>query len=191
MAGLFLFSGCSNDNDDETPPVIPVPQSFMLDNHNYSLLGFQGLTEIKMGGVYTIEGVNYDRSTITVTGMNGLTETGMVSFDLYYKTGTSMAGTYQIDDSLDDIDLFQNLLSAQERACMGWVSSGVIFNMGGGDPLNSRNPSGTVTVTVNSATNYTVGYTGNFKLYENGFDFVRNVPCSVAVTADAYIQETP
>jgi hypothetical protein len=54
---------------------------------------------------------------------------------------------------------------------------------------NGNNPTGTVQVIVNSPTNYTLKYDGDFRLYENGFDFVRNMPADVNVTSDVTIQD--
>ena len=186
LAALFVFASCSND-DDNPAYVPPTAQSFPLDDGNYSLLAFQSITEVKLENALT-SGVNsYDRSTITIIGMYGFTETATISFDLYYKNGQSVAGTYPIFDDVEG-DFFEEFIGPLQRGCLGWTTLGVVFEgNSGAEPFRSNNPSGTVTITANSANNYTIQYNGNFKLYDNTLDFVRNVPCSVNVTGDVII----
>jgi hypothetical protein len=180
---LLFLTGCSSD-DAPTPP--PVTQSFTFDNTNYSVLGSQGITEIKFNDILTTEGgVHYDRSTLSISGMNGFISISTISLDLYYKTGTSIAGTYTIDD--DEDSAFEDFLSPLDRACMGWTTSAGSFGTGGSEGVQSHNPSGTIKVIVNSTANYTIQYTGDFKVYD-GFDIIRNAPAVVNVTGPVDIQ---
>jgi hypothetical protein len=185
---ILLFTaiamvGCSNDDDSSDTSA---GTSFSLDGDQYQLLDEAGMSEIVMADAYEVDGVSYDRSTITVTGLNGMTTTGSVSFDLYYKTGTSVAGTYTIYNPENEDSVGEEFfLTGQDRVCMGWTSMASIFTFDGGiDMNNANNPEGTVEVIVNSATNYTLKYNGNFRVYENGFDFVGNMPADINVVSD-------
>lgn len=181
----LTFSSCNSD--DDPPYVAPTTQSFSFDEGSYNLIGFQSITEIKQENVITADGNSYDRSAITIIGMLGFTETATVSFDLYYRDGQSIAGTYTIFEDVDGGEAFDEFISPLQRGCLGWTSMGTIFNTSGGDPVQANNPSGTVTIVADSANNYTIQYTGNYKLYDDALDFVRNVPCSVNVTGDVVI----
>jgi len=176
---VFVLMSCSNNNN--TPPLPPAP-TFTLDSQTFTLLAAQGITEYKTPEPYPINGVNYLRSTISVTGLMGFSKSGTVSFDLYHREGTSVAGTYTIYDA-DSTPGFEDFLSPLERGCMGWTSVGVIFNLTTSANSQCNNPLGTVKIVVNTPTNYTVQYTGNFREYDNNFNIVRNVPASVNVTA--------
>lgn len=179
---LLLLTGCGSD-DAPIPPV--VTQSFTFDNTNYSVLASQGIHEIKMNDVITTDGgVHYDRSTLTISGMYGFTTVSSISFDLYYKMGQSIAGTYTIDD--DEDSGFEDFISPLDRACMGWTTSAGSFSSGS-EGVQSHNPSGTIKVIANSPTNYTIQYNGNFKVYD-GFDFIRNAAVTMNVTGPVDIQ---
>lgn len=184
---LLISTGCGSDDDNSTHVPQSAPQTFSFDNNNYSLLAFQGITEAKMVGTYTFNGIAYTRSQVTLIGMIGFTTTATVSFDLYYKSDQTIAGTYPIYDAIDGEENYEEYMQGRDRSCEGWTSAGVVFQNMGGDQLHSNNPGGNITVTVNSANNYTIQYNGNFKLYDDGFTFVRNVPASVNVTGDVQI----
>jgi hypothetical protein len=182
-AFLLLLTSCGGDDDPAYVP--PAAQTFMFDDNNYSLLAFQSITEVKMENALTAGGNSYDRSSINVIGMIGFTETATVGFDLYYRHGLSIAGTYTIYDDVDGEDTFDDFIAPIERSCLGWLTTGVVFhNNSGTDFFRANNPSGTVTITANSANNYTIQYSGNFKNYDDDINFVRNVPVSVNVTGD-------
>lgn len=183
---LLLLTGCgSDDNNSDVPQ--SVPQTFSLDNNNYSLLAFQGITEAKVVGTYTFNGINYTRSQLTIIGMIGFATTGTVSFDLYYKSDQSIGGTYVIYDAVDGEENYEEYMEGRDRSCEGWTSAGVVAQTMTGDQMHSNNPSGNITVTVNSTNNYTIQYTGNFKQYDDGFTFVRNVPAAVNITGDVQV----
>lgn len=175
----LVLTSCTRDN--ATPPPPPGP-TFTLDSQTFMLLAAQGITEYKTPTPYPISGINYLRSTISVTGLLGFSKSGTVSFDLYHREGTSVAGTYTIYDA-DSTPGFQDFLAPLERGCMGWTSVGVIINLANNAYASSNNPLGTVTIIVNTPTNYTVQYTGNFREYDTNFNIVRTVPASVNVTA--------
>lgn len=184
---LFLMlSACGgSDDNNNIPPV--VTQSFNFDGETYNLLGVEGITEGVFEDAFNIGGTQYDRSTINIIGLQGFAKTGTVSFDVYYKHGMTVAGTYTIFDDIDQTD-FETYLGARDRACLGWISQASSFNNMSGIDISSNNPSGTLKVIANSPTNYTVQYSGNFKVYENGFDFVRNAPAVIDVTGNVYLQ---
>jgi len=187
ICGLLLLTGCSSSDDAPTPPAAP---SFTFDNSTYSLLGAQGITEARMQHVFDIDGVFYNRSSITLIGLIGFSKTATVSFDLYYKDGMSVGGTYTIYQEEDDnmVD-FQDYMVPLNRACMGWTTAGYAVNMSNSDETSANNPSGTVKITVNSPTNYTIQYSGNFRVYVDGFTFVRNAPTAINVTGTVEIHD--
>lgn len=185
--GLFLMlTGCGGSDDAPTPPAT---QSFTLDNSTYSLLGTQGITEGRMQHVFDIGGTFYNRSTISVIGLIGFSRTATVSFDLYYKDGMSVGGTYTIYQEDDSMTSFEDFMSPLDRGCMGWTTAGVAFNLSDSTQFSANNPSGTVKIIVNSPTNYTIQYTGNFRVYDDGFTFVRNAPTTVNVTGTVEIHD--
>lgn len=188
FSALFLILTACGGNDDDNNNIPPVvQQSFSFDGQTYNLLGAQGITEAKMENVMDIDGVQYDRSTISLIGLQGFVKTATMSFDVYYKHGMTVAGTYNIFDDIDESS-FDTYLGARDRACLGWVSQAAAFDNMSGVDTSANNPSGTVTIVTNSPTNYTVQYTGNFKVYDDGFTFVRNAPTVVNVTGAVYIQ---
>jgi len=191
MKKIFLFLtaavmiGCS---DDDSSSNSTGGTSFNFDGTTYQLQpGMDmNMSEIIMSDVMEFNGETYDRSTLSVTGINGMSASATVSFDLYYKSGTSVAGTYTIyDNEADDTGDFEDFLATQERGCMGWTSAGMAFTMGDGNMVSGNNPTGTVKVIVNSATNYTLIYEGNFREYD-GFDFVRNIPTNIHITSNVH-----
>lgn len=178
LAGLFLFlTSCSSD--DTTPPT-PVAASFSFDNQTYSVLPAQGINELQQNGFVTFNDLPYNRSSISIMGMIGFSQMATISFDLYYREGTSLAGTYNIQDEMDGD--FEAFIASPGRACMGWTSMATAYPVSGGDATDANNPSGTVTVTVNGPNNYTIVYNGNFKVYDNDFQVIRSVPCVVNLT---------
>jgi hypothetical protein len=184
---LLILTGCSGSDDAPTPPIT---QSFTFDNSTYSLLGTQGIVEAKMEHVFDIDGVFYNRSSISVIGLIGFSKTATVSFDLYYKDGMSVGGTYTIYQEDDSMTSFEDFMSPLDRACMGWTTAGYAVNMSNSTDFSANNPSGTVKVIVNSPTNYTLQYSGNFRVYDDGFTFVRNAPTTVNVTGTVDIHES-
>ena len=184
---LLFFSAiaivsCSSDDDSSTENN---STSFRYDGTAFQLQPSMGISEIIMPRVTESNGQFYDRSTISLTGLNGMTSTATVSFDLYYKTGTSVGGTYIIHDTevSNAID-FDEFLAIDGRASLGWTSAGVIFSMGSGSMTSGNNPTGSVQIIVNSPTNYTVKYIGNFREYNGDFEVVRNLPAEINVTGD-------
>lgn len=181
---FLLLTSCGSDDENEVP--VTTNQTFNLDNHTFSLLGNQGINELVMTNVYTINNISYNRSTLTLTGMNGFTESAIVSFDLYYKAGMSIAGTYTIYADEDE-SFFDDFLAPLDRGCLGWLTSGVIFPFATGQQIRSNNPTGTVKIIVNSPTNYTIQYTGNFRIYNDDFTVNRNVPSVINCTGNVVI----
>lgn len=182
---LFALAGCSSD-DSEDPVPTPAAQSFSFDNNNYTLLSAQAISELKFENVFEAGGVQYDRSGITIIGMNGFTATSTVGFDLYYKHGQSVAGTYQIFNEEQNMDFFEDFVAPLDRGCMGWTSLGTMFNMSTSFEVDSNDPVGTVKIIANSANNYTIQFEGNYRVYNDDFVVVRNVPASINVTGEVY-----
>lgn len=186
FAAITLVS-CSDDDNSSSSTG---GSTFDLDGAEFELQQGVNMTEIKMADVFEVNGESYDRSTVTITGLAGMSSTATVAFDLYYKSGTSIEGTYNIDDTdFENTDSFQDFLAANGRGCMGWTSAGVIFSLNGGGMTRGNNPGGTVKLIVNSATKYTVKYDGNFKIYDDELEFVRNMPADINITDDVTIQQ--
>ncbi|CAM3880497.1 putative lipoprotein [Flavobacterium branchiophilum] len=180
-AALVLFTSCSSDDSTES-------SEFVIDNQSYTVNPGQGVIEQKLNNFYTQQGQIFDRSTITINGISG-TNVATVSFDLYYKDGLPVEGTYSIAETLDDndTDFFDDLVTTQ-KLCLGWTSMCAVFQGGSSVAVNANNPLGTVTVTKNSATNYTIQYNGNFRKYNSSFQVIGTVPVVINVTSDVFIQ---
>jgi len=181
----IVLMGCSSDDDNSNS----TGSSFNLDGDVYQLIEGMGMVEIIMPEVVEVNGEAYDRSSITITGMKGTTSSATISFDLYYKTGTTVAGTYNIYDSEDDGQNFEEFLNGQNRGCMGWTSAAAVFMLDGSDMITANNPTGTVQVIVNSSTNYTLKYNGNFRVYDLELNFDRNMPANINVSSTVTIQD--
>jgi len=76
----------------------------------------------------------------------------------------TIAETYSIYDTDDSTLGFEDFVTPLDRGCIGWTSMGSVFLTSGANGVNANNPSGTVTVTVNSANNYTIRFAGNFRI---------------------------
>lgn len=181
-AALVLLTSCSSSDDNATS------SEFKIDNQSYTLLPTQGVVEQKMNNMITQQGQTFDRSTITLSGTSG-TNVATVSFDLYYKDGLPVEGTYSIAETLDDndADFFDDLVTNQ-KLCLGWTSMCAVFQGGSSIAINANNPVGTVTVTKNSTANYTIQYNGNFKKYNSSFQVIGTVPVVINVTSNVFIQ---
>lgn len=181
-AALVLLTSCSSSDDNATS------SEFKIDNQSYTLLPTQGIVEQKMNNMITQQGQTFDRSTITLSGTSG-TNVATVSFDLYYKDGLPVEGTYSIAETLDDndADFFDDLVTNQ-KLCLGWTSMCAVFQGGSSIAINANNPVGTVTVTKNSTANYTIQYNGNFKKYNSSFQVIGTVPVVINVTSNVFIQ---
>jgi uncharacterized protein YcfL len=181
-AALVLLTSCSSSDDNATS------SEFKIDNQSYTLLPTQGIVEQKMNNMITKQGQTFDRSTITLSGTSG-TNIATVSFDLYYKDGLPVEGTYSIAETLDDndADFFDDLVTNQ-KLCLGWTSMCAVFQGGSSIAINANNPVGTVTVTKNSTANYTIQYNGNFKKYNSSFQVIGTVPVVINVTSNVFIQ---
>jgi hypothetical protein len=181
-AALVLLTSCSSSDDSATS------SEFKIDNQSYTLLPTQGIVEQKMNNMITQQGQTFDRSTITLSGTSG-TNVATVSFDLYYKDGLPVEGTYSIAETLDDndADFFDDLVTNQ-KLCLGWTSMCAVFQGGSSIAINANNPVGTVTVTKNSTANYTIQYNGNFKKYNSSFQVIGTVPVVINVASNVFIQ---
>lgn len=180
-AALVLFTSCSSDDSTES-------SEFVIDNQSYTVNPGQGVIEQKLNNFYTQQGQTFDRSTITINGISG-TNVAAVSFDLYYKDGLPVEGTYSIAETLDDndVDFFDDLVTNQ-KLCLGWTSLCAVFQGGSSVAVNANNPIGSVTVTKNSATNYTIKFNGNYRKYNSSFQVIGTVPVVINVTSDVFIQ---
>jgi hypothetical protein len=182
-AALVLLTSCSSSDDSATPS-----SDFSIDNQSYTLLPSQGIVEQKMNNMITQQGQTFDRSTITLSGTSG-TNVATVSFDLYYKDGLPVEGTYSIAETLNSTnpDFYASLVTNQ-KLCLGWTSMCAVFQGGSSIAINANNPVGTVTVTKNSTANYTIQYNGNFRKYNSSFQVVGTVPVVINITSNVLIQ---
>jgi hypothetical protein len=178
----LLFQSCSSSEEVESL----VSNQISIDGQLYNTLPSNSVVELRMNNL-NIDGQVYDRSSISITGIAGTTIAN-VSFDLYYKDGLPVAGTYNIDQTLDnDSDFFDNLLVAQ-KLCLGWTSMCAVTQAGSSSFLiNANNPTGTVKVVNNGNNNYTIQYNGNYKKYNN-FQVIGTVPVVINITTDVVVQ---
>lgn len=180
---IILFQSCSSSSNDS----IPTNGQFSIDGQIFPLSPNNPVTEIRMNNLNSNNFV-YDRSAITVTGIDG-TKVGSVSFDLYYKDGLPVEGTYTIDNTLNNNSyFFTNLVTAQ-KLCLGWTTACSVIQAGSSTFLvNANNPSGTVKVINNGNSNYTIQYNGNFKKYNTNFVEIGTVPVVIDITSNVLIQ---
>jgi len=130
----------------------------------------------------------YDRSTITVTGIAG-TKIGTVGFDLYYKDGLPVEGTYTIDNTFNNNSNFITNLVTAQKLCSGWTTACSVMEAVNSTYLvNANNPSGTVKVINNGNSNYTIQFNGNFKKYNTNFVEIGTVPVVIDITSNVLIQ---
>jgi hypothetical protein len=122
----------------------------------------------------------YNRNTFIINGIKGMTDVATVTFDLFLKSGQSLAGDYQISTDQDEdnpIDL-ENILASQNRACLGWTSLVAKTNIISQSSVSGNAPTGTVKIISNGGNNYTIQYTGNFK----NIDQVENIQVTMNIT---------
>ena len=185
----IIFAGCSPGASSTTAPVV---QTFTIDGKTFNVIQqADAITELRKTNLM-IGNVSYTRSSVSLVGLYGKSETGTISFDLYYKTGQTIAGTYTIhDQEAVNAPSFDVFLSPLQRGCSGWTTSTGISAVGGtGFLVSANNPkNASVVITANTATNYTIYFTGNFgeRNVSNGA-FIRNVPVFVNVTGDVMVQ---
>lgn len=182
LAGSLLLTSCSS-SDDSTPA-----NQFKIDGQSFTVSPVYGLGEIKMDNILTEQGQTFDRSSISLNGINGTT-IGMVGFDLFYKDGLPVEGVYNIAETTDDYeDDFYSLLLAQQKQCLGWTSQCAVSQVGAAFSINANNPTGTVTVTNNGNNNYRIQYNGNFREYDSNFQISRTVPVVIDITSNVLTQ---
>lgn len=183
LLGILILNSCSS-NDDSQPS-----NQFSIDGQSYSLLPSNSLVELKMDNQIEDQGQTYDRSSITLSGLNGTT-IGIASFDLFYKDGLPVEGTYTIASTLsdNDPDFFDQLLT-ENKLCLGWTSScSVSEAVAPTFLINANNPVGTVTVINNGNSNYTIQFNGNYRKYDENFNEIGTVPVVINVTTNVTIQ---
>ncbi|WP_339888916.1 hypothetical protein [uncultured Flavobacterium sp.] len=183
LTSVVIFS-CSSDSDSSKSA-----NQFTIEGQSYTLIPDNALLELKMDNHIMDQGQTYDRSSITLSGLNGTT-IGTASFDLFYKDGLPVEGTYTITGSLsdNDPDFFDQLL-VDNKLCLGWTSSCAVSEAGAPTFLvNANNPTGTVTVINNGNSNYTIQFNGNYRKYDGNFEVIGTSPVVINVTTDVTIQ---
>ncbi|MFD2907270.1 hypothetical protein ACFSX9_00840 [Flavobacterium ardleyense] len=182
LIGALFLTSCSSNDDGASS------SQFKVNGQSYDLLPTSAVTEIKMDNVHTVQGQIFDRSTITIMGLTGF-NFASVSFDLYYKDGSPIAGTYNIGDTEGDNSFdFDNQLLAEQKLCLGWTSACTYSDASNGLGANANNPTGTVTVVDNGNSNYSIQYNGDFRKYDSSFNVTGNVPVVINITSDVLIQ---
>ena len=190
--GLFLtLAGCSSSGSSApVAPVVPAQSTFMIDGKTF-IVAAQPTAIRDLKGPITINNTPYIRSTLLIVGLNGSTEVGQISFDVYYKVGQNFGGTYQFYNALSpNTTPFYDTLLTTNSGCFSWMTSASINVMGSTTPAPLfNNPIGSVTLTPNSPTNYSIAYSGNFRSYNTtNLAFIRNVPVSINLTGDVTVQ---
>ena len=172
----FLFNSCS-DSDSDSPQN---STSFVVDGITYDLPATQGIVNVVSPDAIEVNGSMYNRNTFIINGIKGMTDVATVTFDLFLKSGQSLAGDYQISTDQDEdnpIDL-ENILASQNRACLGWTSLVAKTNIISQSSVSGNAPTGTVKIISNGGNNYTIQYTGNFK----NIDQVGNIQVTMNIT---------
>lgn len=172
----FLFNSCS-DSDSDSPQN---STSFVVDGVTYDLPATQGIVNVVSPNAIEVNGSIYNRNTFIINGIKGMTDVATVTFDLFLKSGQSLAGDYQISTDQDDdnpIDL-ENILASQNRACLGWTSLIAKTNIISQSSVSGNAPTGTVKIISNGGNNYTIQYTGNFK----NIDQIGNIQVTMNIT---------
>ncbi|WP_396182835.1 hypothetical protein [Flavobacterium sp.] len=172
----FLFNSCS-DSDSDSPQN---STSFVVDGITYDLPATQGIVNVVSPDAIEVNGSMYNRNTFIINGIKGMTDVATVTFDLFLKSGQSLAGDYQISTDQDEdnpIDL-ENILASQNRACLGWTSLVAKTNIISQSSVSGNAPTGTVKIISNGGNNYTIQYTGNFK----NIDQVENIQVTMNIT---------
>ncbi len=175
-ASAFLFNSCS-DSDSDSPQN---STSFVVDGVTYDLPATQGIVNVISPDAIEVNGSMYNRNTFIINGIKGMTDVATVTFDLFLKSGQSLAGDYQISTDQDEdnpIDL-ENILASQNRACLGWTSLIAKTNIISQSSVSGNAPTGTVKIISNGGNNYTIQYTGNFK----NIDQVGNIQVTMNIT---------
>jgi hypothetical protein len=175
-ASAFLFNSCSDSDSDSTQNLT----SFVVDGVTYDLPATQGIVNVVSPNAIEVNGSMYNRNTFIINGIKGMTDVATVTFDLFLKSGQSLAGDYQISTDQDDdnpIDL-ENILASQNRACLGWTSLIAKTNIISESSVSGNAPTGTVKIISNGGNNYTIQYTGNFK----NIDQVGNIQVTMNIT---------
>jgi hypothetical protein len=175
-ASAFLFNSCSDSDSDSTQN----STSFVVDGVTYDLPATQGIVNVVSPNAIEVNGSMYNRNTFIINGIKGMTDVASVTFDLFLKSGQSLAGDYQISTDQDDdnpIDL-ENILASQNRACLGWTSLIAKTNIISQSSVSGNAPTGTVKIISNGGNNYTIQYTGNFK----NIDQVGNIQVTMNIT---------
>lgn len=158
VMALFTIASCDSDDDSNNSA------SFKVDGVTYTLPPIQGLNRLQMLNALEINGNIYNRNTLVITGMNGMTLNAVVTFDLFLKQGESLAGDYQISTDQDDDNPveMENILSTQDRACLGWTSLISATNLNSQVTVSGNAPTGMIKIISNGGNNYTIQYNGNF-----------------------------
>lgn len=174
LMALFTIISCDNDDDSNNSA------SFKVDGVTYRLPPMEGINRLQMLNALEIDGNIYNRNTLIITGLNGLSSAAVVTFDLFLKQGQSLAGDYQIstDQDEDNPTEMENILSTQDRACLGWTSLISTTNLNSQATVSGNAPTGMIKVISNGGNNYTIQYSGNFKK----IDEVTNISVEMNLT---------
>lgn len=182
LFAVTIIQSCSSSSSPAPAAPAATTAQISVDGQAYSLLPQNAVIELKMNNL-NIQGQLYNRSAISINAITGTT-VAVVNFDLFYKAGLLVAGTYNIDQTIDNSsDFYANLLVAQ-KLCLGWTSMCVVTQAGSQTALvRANNPVGTIKVINNGNNNYTIQYNGNFKKYNNNFQIVGYVPVVIDITS--------
>ena len=179
---ILSLQSCSSPSSP-TPDAITANGQISVDGQTYTLLPQNAVIELRSDNM-NIDNQVYDRSSITINAMTGFT-IATVSFDLFYKDGLPVAGTYTIDQSIDNTTNFNDNLIVAQKLCLGWTSSCSVAQAGNSSfSVQANNPTGTVNVINNGNNNYTIQYNGNYKKYDSNFEIVGQVPVIVNITSN-------
>jgi hypothetical protein len=182
----ILFFSCSGDNEPASPLPAPLNGStFKANNELFTVLSSNGINLVNQD--YTSQ--NMVRSSFTIVGLQGISKSASVTFDLFRKPTVSIAGTYVINDVTDaNSDDMESYVQTNNRACLGWTSFLNITELSTQNQNQASNPmtSATITIIDHGSNLYTIKYTGSYRKY-NGFDVVGTIPVEVDITGTAIV----
>lgn len=177
VAFITLFS-CSSDDSNGSST------TFKVDGVTYTLPPAQGIVNVVSPGAYELNGNIYNRNTIIINGIKGMTDAATLTFDLFLKNGESLAGTYQIstDQDEDTFTSIDNILGSDVRVCIGWTSLIATTKIATQEIRSGNAPTGTVQIISNGENNYTIKFNGNFKTISQTSDIPVNLNITGAVS---------
>jgi hypothetical protein len=183
VLGATLLNSCSSSTETTPAP------SFKINGVTYELLtsdtdSFNITNMISTPVVFG--GQNYVTSIVTIGGTaNNSSKGGAVAFTLFYKASQGIAGTYNITNMDDDLEVD---LAANQRTVNGWVSVAIVSNTSSqSSELELNDPLGSVQLISNGGNNYTLKFNNVFRKLNSNNQVTASYPVEIDITGTASI----